>query len=68
MGPDLLGLIGATGFILVVLTVFGLVERILCGASDALRNSPGASLVAGMAAWGRGSQVRACYPSKPTSE
>ena len=51
MGPDLLGMVGATAFIVVVLAAFGLVDRVLCGAWDALLGSPGSSLVAGMTAW-----------------
>ena len=51
MGPDLLGFAWAMGFLAVVLALFALVDRLLTGAWDALRGSPGMGLVAGMAAW-----------------
>jgi hypothetical protein len=53
MGPDLLGIVGATVFMLAVIGVFAVVDRIVCGAWDALLGSPGPGLVAGMTAWSR---------------
>lgn len=53
MGPDLLGIAGATAFLMSVLAVFAVVDRILCGAWEALNGSPGRSLVAGVTAWAR---------------
>lgn len=51
MGPDLLGIAWATGFLVVVIVLFALVDRLLTGAWDALRGSPGMGLVAGISAW-----------------
>ncbi|MHB8959119.1 MAG: hypothetical protein ACYDAN_05795 [Candidatus Limnocylindrales bacterium] len=58
MGPDLLGAAGATAFLLGVISLFALVDRVLCGAWEALTGSPGRGLVAGMAAWGRDFEAR----------
>lgn len=66
MGPDLFGIAWATGFLLVVIGTFALADRLLCGAWDALRGSPGAGLVAGITAWGRGADGRLVDRS-PTS-
>lgn len=66
MGPDLFGIAWATGFLLVVIGAFALADRLLCGAWDALRGSPGAGLVTGIAAWGDGMRERARVGS-PTS-
>ncbi len=51
MGPDLFGIMWATGFLAIVIGGFAVVDRLLTGAWEALRGSPGAGLVAGMAAW-----------------
>jgi hypothetical protein len=51
MGPDLFGIVWAAGFLAAVIGAFALVDRLLTGAWDALRGSPGMGLVAGMAAW-----------------
>lgn len=51
MGPDLFGIVWATGFLAAVIGVFGLVDRLVTGVWDALCGSPGMGLVAGMAAW-----------------
>ncbi len=51
MGPDLFGILWATGVLALVIGVFALVDRLVTGAWDALRGSPGIGLVVGMAAW-----------------
>lgn len=51
MGPDMFGIVWATGFLAAVIGAFALVDRLLTGALDALRGSLGMGLVAGMAAW-----------------
>ena len=53
MGPDLLGIAGASAFVIAVVSLFAVIDRILCGAWDALLGSPGPGLVAGMGAWSR---------------
>jgi hypothetical protein len=58
MGPDLPGVVGATAVLLGVICLFALIDRVLCGAWEALNGSPGWGLVAGMAAWDRDAGVR----------
>ncbi len=53
MGPDLFGIAWATALLLAVVLVFAALDRAVCGAWAALRESPGRGLVAGFAAWGR---------------
>ena len=58
MGPDLLGIIGATSFMVALLAAFALADRLLCGAWGVLRGSPGPGLVAGMTGWGQEGETR----------
>ena len=57
MGPDLFGIVWATAFVVAVVLVFAAVDRAICGAWAALRESPGLGLVAGLAAWGWASRT-----------
>ncbi len=58
MGPDLLGATGAIAFLLAILSLFAIIDRLLCGAWEALTGSPGRGLVAGIAAWGRDAEAQ----------
>jgi hypothetical protein len=51
VGPDLIGMAGAVGFLLVILSIYALIDRLVCGAWEALNGSPGWGLVRGMTVW-----------------
>lgn len=70
MGPDLIGIAGATAFLLAVVSVFALIDRLLCGAWEALNGSPACGLVTGIAAWADGHEPErtASSPGGPAAE
>jgi hypothetical protein len=63
VGPDLFGIAWAMGFLVAMIGIFALVDRLLTGACDALRDSPGSGLVTGMSAWHDGTVLPHPEPS-----
>lgn len=60
--PDTIGFALGTAFLAVVLTIFGIIDRIVCGVATEIRYSIGPGLSAGLRAWGR--EGRAVDPER----
>lgn len=64
--PDTVGFALGTAFLAAVLTIFGIVDRIVCGVATEIRYSIAPGLSAGLRAWGRdGRTVRPGAVAEP---